>query len=68
MVQYRTGDMHCPKLDGTEALYLIAEEFVNAIRQKRPPLTDANSGRRVVAILEAASQSLSAGGQLVRLS
>ena len=67
MVEYRTGDMHAPRLDSTEALYLIAQEFVDSIRQQRAPLTDAHSGRRVVAILEAANKSLMSGGQLVPL-
>ncbi|MBI5869017.1 MAG: Gfo/Idh/MocA family oxidoreductase [candidate division Zixibacteria bacterium] len=67
LVQYRTGDMRAPRLDGTEALYLVAKEFVESIRDKRQPLTDAASGRRVVAILEAADQSMKLGGQPVKL-
>ncbi|MEW5700921.1 MAG: Gfo/Idh/MocA family oxidoreductase [Candidatus Zixiibacteriota bacterium] len=67
LVQYRTGDMYAPRLDGTEALYLIAEEFVAAVRDGRKPLTDGESGRRVVSILEAADKSLASGGQLVPL-
>lgn len=67
LVEYRTGDMHAPRLDSTEALYLCAQEFVNAIRESRAPLTDAHSGRRVVSILEAANKSLVSGGQLVPL-
>jgi predicted dehydrogenase len=67
LVQYRTGDMRAPRLDGTEALYLVAREFVDSIREKRTPLTDAASGRRVVAILEAADQSMKMGGQPVEL-
>ena len=67
LVQYRTGDMRAPRLDGTEALYLVAREFVDSIREKRHPLTDAASGRRVVAILEAADQSMKMGGQPVKL-
>ena len=67
LVQYRTGDMYAPRLDGTEALQLVAEEFVASVREKRPPLTDGQSGRRVVAVLEAANKSLVSGGQLVPL-
>jgi len=67
MVQYRTGDMCAPRLDGTEALHLVADEFVTSIRDARKPLTDGESGRRVVAVLEAANKSLVAGGQLVPL-
>ncbi|HUU47071.1 MAG TPA: Gfo/Idh/MocA family oxidoreductase [Acidobacteriota bacterium] len=67
LVQYRTGDMCAPRLDGTEALHLVAAEFVAAIRENRPPATDAESGRRVVAVLEAANESLRNGGQPVAL-
>jgi len=67
LVQYRTGDMRAPRLDSTEALTLVAREFVDSIREKRAPLTDASSGRRVVAILEAADRSMKMGGQPVEL-
>ncbi len=67
MVQYRTGDMHAPKIDDTEALFAVAKEFTDAIREKRPPKTDAHSGRRVVAVLEAANKSLASEGRLVKL-
>ena len=67
MVQYRTGDMHAPKIDDTEALFAVAKEFADAIREKRAPLTDAQSGRRVVAVLEAANKSLASEGRLVKL-
>jgi predicted dehydrogenase len=67
LVQYRTGDMYAPRLDGTEALHLVASEFVGAVTEKRAPKTDAASGRRVVAILEAANESLRLGGSPVKL-
>ncbi len=67
LVQYRTGDMHAPKIDDTEALFMVAKEFADSIREKRPPLTDAMSGRRVVAVLEAANKSLASEGRLVKL-
>jgi predicted dehydrogenase len=67
LVQYRTGDMCAPKVDDTEALFLVAKEFVDSIREKRPPLTNGHSGRRVVAVLEAANKSLASEGRLVKL-
>lgn len=67
LVEYRIGDMYAPRLESTEALYLAAKEFVDAIREKRTPLTDADSGRRVVSILEAASESLRKDGAPVAL-
>jgi len=67
LVQYRTGDMMSPKIEMTEALTLVAKEFVDAISHKRAPLTDGKAGLRVVRILEAANQSLRQGGKVINL-
>jgi len=67
LVDYRIGDMYAPRLESTEALLLVAKEFTDSIREKRKPLTDAESGRRVVSILEAASESLKRDGAPVGL-
>ncbi|HEY0077467.1 MAG TPA: Gfo/Idh/MocA family oxidoreductase [Pyrinomonadaceae bacterium] len=67
LVSYRTGDVWVPKLDSTEALRYVCEEFLSAIREKRRPLTDGLSGLRVVRLLEAAQQSINQGGRQVRL-
>jgi predicted dehydrogenase len=68
LVSYRTGDVWVPKLDSTEALHYVCEEFLNAIREKRRPLTDGYSGLRVVQILQAAQQSISQGGRPIELT
>lgn len=65
LISYRTGDMHAPELDRREALALVTQEFADSIEQARAPLTDAAAGARVVALLEAAEQSLRAHGQRV---
>ena len=65
LVSYRTGDVWAPKLDSTEALRYVCDEFLEAIRQARPPLTDGASGLRVVRLLEAAQESIKAGGRPV---
>ncbi|MGH9945183.1 MAG: Gfo/Idh/MocA family protein, partial [Pyrinomonadaceae bacterium] len=67
LVSYRTGDVWVPKLDSTEALKHVAAEFLDAIRHKRRPLTDAAAGLRVVRLLEAAQESINQGGRLVEL-
>ena len=67
LVEYRIGDMYAPRIEPTEALYLVAKEFVDSIREQRRPLTDGHAGRRVVRILEAADRSLAQGGQPVAL-
>jgi hypothetical protein len=45
----------------------MVEEFGTAIRTGSPALTDGRSGLRVLAILEAASKSLAAGGTMVAM-
>jgi predicted dehydrogenase len=67
LVSYRTGDMHAPIIENTEALLLLAQEFVQAITQKLTPLTDSSSALRVVQMLEAAQMSLDEGGRRVEL-
>lgn len=68
LVSYRTGDVWVPKLDSTEALHYVCLEFLNAIKEKRPPLTDGESGLRVVRLLEAAQESISHNGHPIQLS
>ena len=68
LVQYRTGDMFAPHIDQTEALSLMAADFVNSVRTGKKPLSDGGAGLNVVRILEAADRSLRMGGQVVKLS
>jgi predicted dehydrogenase len=64
---YRNGDMVAPELDTTEALRLVASEFLSSIAEKRLPLTGMRSGYRIVRLLEAAQQSMEQGGRVVYL-
>jgi predicted dehydrogenase len=66
-VGYRTGDMWAPKLDGTEALAVEAEHFLDCIERGKTPLTDGRSGMRVVELIEAATSSMRARGETVHL-
>ena len=68
LVQYRIGDMFSPKVNQTEALALGAQEFINAIKENRNPLTDGADGLNVVKILEASSQSLKERGKMIYFS
>lgn len=65
LIQYRTGDMYAPKLDGSEALSLLCANFVNSISGEETPQTDGKSGWDVVRILEAAGRSLKNHSNLV---
>ncbi|NKE58326.1 Gfo/Idh/MocA family oxidoreductase [Lentzea sp. PSKA42] len=64
-ISYRTGDMVAPALVEREALRTMMAEFAASITEKRPPLTDGRAGLRVLAVLEAASESLRTGGVFV---
>jgi predicted dehydrogenase len=67
LINYRIGDVLIPKLDATEALRSVAQEFVSAILEDRAALTDGIAGFRVVRLLEAAQSSLDNGGRPVEL-
>jgi predicted dehydrogenase len=67
-VGYRTGDMWAPQLAVREALYTEAVHFVQCISGKQTPVTDGQAGLRVVRLLEAASESMRAQGNLVHLT
>lgn len=64
---YRNGDMLAPQLETTEALRLMAREFVNSILEKRAPLSDGHAGYRVVRLLEAAQRSIEENGRVIVL-
>jgi len=67
LVQYRIGDMYSPKVNQTEALALAVREFVDAINEKRQPLTSGVDGLKVVKILEASDISIKNKGKLVEI-
>jgi len=67
LVHYRTGDMFAPKVDLTEALSLVAAEFVDCVKTHRRPVTDGVAGLNVVRLLEAAESSLQQGGKVIEL-
>ena len=67
LVSYRLGDMWAPKLETTEALRLVAAEFIESIQAGRSPVTDGMSGLNVVRILEASEMSIKHRGREVKL-
>jgi predicted dehydrogenase len=64
-VQYRTGDVLTPKLDGREALSQVAAAFAARCLHGTPTPSDADAGIRVVRVLEAAQRSLEQEGARV---
>lgn len=67
LVDYRSGDMHSPKIDHTEALKIELEYFVKHIETGCPIINDGHAGLRIVKMLEATDKSLMHGGRLVKL-
>jgi hypothetical protein len=67
LVSYRIGDMTAPALPEVEGLAGVVRELVAAIRERRTPLTDGQSGLRVLRILNTIPRSLAAGGALIAL-
>jgi predicted dehydrogenase len=65
LVSYRTGDVWAPKCDGTEALKVELDYFVDCILKDRNPMNDGVAGLRVVQMLDAADQSLKERGKIV---
>jgi predicted dehydrogenase len=66
-VQYRSGDVHSPKLDGREALAVMAHAFAAACLDGTPSPSDSAVGVRIVRMLEAAQKSLERHGERIAL-
>jgi predicted dehydrogenase len=66
-VQYRSGDVRSPKLDGKEALSVMAQTFAAACLDGAPTPSDAKVGVRIVRMLEAAQKSLEQQGARISL-
>lgn len=65
MVDYRTGDIHIPKLNNIEALSGVAADFINSIAASSVPLANSQLGIEVVKILEASQESIKNKGKEV---
>lgn len=63
----RRGDVVSPAVPATEPLKNQCQHFLQSVASRRPPLTDANDGLRVVEILAAINQSLRQRGAPVLL-
>jgi len=59
----RSGDVWSPRIDNVEPLRAECEHFVEAVREGRAPLSDGESGARVVRVLEALQESLRASAR-----
>jgi predicted dehydrogenase len=66
-VDYRSGDVFIPKLVAKEALYSVAEDFIDSIVKVREPLANGGLGLDVVKILEASQKSIKSGGAEIKI-
>jgi predicted dehydrogenase len=67
-IGYRAGDMWAPHLPAKEALQTEAEHFIACLHSGKSPISNGTTGLQVVEILEAASRSIAAQGNPVRLT
>jgi predicted dehydrogenase len=67
-VQYRSGDIYCPKLDLTEALAVEIDHIVDCLQTGKRALTEGANGVMVVKILEAAQKSIANRGKEVYIA
>lgn len=68
LIQYRTGDMYCPKIKPTEALRAETENIVDVLMHGGRPMVDGKAGLQVVQILEASQESIKNRGKEVVLA
>ena len=54
----RSGDIWSPRLPNTEPLRTEVEHFLSSVRESTQPISDGESGLRVVRVLEALQRSL----------
>jgi predicted dehydrogenase len=67
LVSYRSGDIHVPKVDTTEALKVEVQYFTECIEKNEKPFNDGEAGLDVVKILTASDESLNQQGKKIHL-
>ena len=63
LIQYRTGDMYCPKLESIEALKAEVGHIVDCIENNKASIISGEAGLMVTKILEASDQSIKNRGK-----
>lgn len=64
----RFGDVLIPRIPNDEPLKLECEHFIECLSERKLPISDGESGLRVVRALDALQRSLDAGGRPVAVS
>lgn len=66
-IQVRFGDILIPRVEMTEPLRLECKHFVECVRDRATPVSDAHDGLRVIRIIEAAQRSMELDGVPIAL-
>jgi predicted dehydrogenase len=66
-IQVRFGDILIPRVETTEPLKLECQHFIDCVKTRATPLSDAQDGLRVIRILEAAQESMVQDGVPIRI-
>lgn len=67
-IKVRFGDIHIPHISSAEPLKIECQHFVDCVRNRATPRSDAQDGLRTVRILQAAQTSLEQDGIPVRIN
>lgn len=59
----RKGNMYCPKVDTREPLFKEVKHFIDCVKNKKNPRSDALEGWKVVKVVEAMQESVKQGGR-----
>jgi len=68
LMTYRLGGVDIPALPGNEALKIEINHFFDCIEKSQQPITNAESGLRIIQMLEAINRSIGQRGQVIELS
>ena len=66
-IQVRFGDILIPRVEMTEPLRLECKHFVECVRDRATPVSDAQDGLRVIRIIDAAQRSMEQDGVPIAL-
>jgi len=64
---YRSGDVNIPRIEEKEPLSIMCRHFIDCIKTGKRPVSDGNSGLRVVKVIETLQESLKNNGAEVSL-
>jgi predicted dehydrogenase len=67
LIQYRTGDMFCPKINPTEALGAEVNHIIECLGNNHKSVISGEAGLMVVKILEAAQESIKSRGKEIKI-